>query len=122
MTPHPLIGELLSAGRSTSTGTRIIARLGGAQGTTTAAANGMTTRTIEERAAEIVAEFSGLDDRVARYRHLVSLGDAMPGADGAVRSEAHAIPGCEYDVWIRAEYDAEADVLRFEAEIGRAHV
>ncbi len=69
-----------------------------------------------ERAAEIVAEFSEMEDWVARYRHLVELGEAMAEANGEVRAEAHAIPGCEYDVWIRAEYDAAVDVLRFEAD------
>jgi cysteine desulfuration protein SufE len=75
----------------------------------------MAMETMQERAAEIVAEFSELEDWVARYRHLVALGEAMV-ADGEVRAEAYAIPGCEYDVWIRAAYDAEAGVLHFQAD------
>lgn len=70
---------------------------------------------IQEREKAIVAEFDALEDWVARYRHLVALGDAMADGTG-VRTEAHAIPGCEYDVWIRAEYDAEADALFFRAD------
>lgn len=77
---------------------------------------GMASRTMEERAESIVAEFSGLEDWVARYRHLVSLGESMPGSDGSLRSEEYAIPGCEYAVWIRAEYDAAVGVLHFEAD------
>ncbi len=76
----------------------------------------MAAGTIEERAEGIVAEFSGLEDWVARYRHLVALGEGMPGSDGSLRREEHAIPGCEYAVWIRAEYDTGAGVLRFEAD------
>jgi cysteine desulfuration protein SufE len=77
---------------------------------------GMTASTIQERGEAIVAEFSRLEDWVARYRHLVALGEAMPGSDGSLRCEEHAIPGCEYAVWIRAEYDAVAGVLRFQAD------
>ena len=62
----------------------------------------MAADTIEERAASIVGEFSELEDWVDRYRHLVELGEAMPRAGGGLRLERHAIPGCEYDVWIRA--------------------
>ena len=76
----------------------------------------MATESIADRTEAIVEEFSRLDDSVARYRWLVELGDAMADAGAGIRSEANAIPGCEYDVWIRADYDAEADVLRLQAD------
>lgn len=57
-----------------------------------------------------------MDDWVARYRHLVALGEAMPRVAAGVRTEEHAIPGCEYDLWLRAEYDPEGEALYFEAD------
>lgn len=75
----------------------------------------MAAETIEERAAGIVAEFAALEDWVARYRHLVALGEAMVAGEG-VRSEAHAIPGCEYDVWIRADYDPSSHTVQLTAD------
>ncbi|MDX1673715.1 MAG: SufE family protein [Longimicrobiales bacterium] len=76
----------------------------------------MGTGTIEERAEAVVAEFSELEDWVARYRHLVQLGDAMVASDPDLRVESHAIPGCEYDVWIRADYDPAAHRLLLQAD------
>lgn len=76
----------------------------------------MTQATIQERADAVVREFAALDDWVARYRHLVALGEAMAGSASGLRTPDHAIPGCEYEVWIRAECDPAGDVLRLEAD------
>ncbi len=50
---------------------------------------------------EIVAEMAGLDDPLDRYEHLVRLGRALE-TDASIRDEAHAVPGCQSRVWIRA--------------------
>lgn len=76
----------------------------------------MPSDTIQERAEGIVREFSDLEDWVARYRHLVALGAAIPEVGNGMRTEEHAIPGCEYDLWLRAEYDPDGDALYFEAD------
>ncbi len=60
-------------------------------------------RPIEEVEAAIVAELAGLEDPLARYGYLVAQGDALPPADGELRSERYAIPGCQVSVWIRAQ-------------------
>ncbi|MFW6206062.1 MAG: SufE family protein [Gemmatimonadota bacterium] len=76
----------------------------------------MSRTSIRERAEAVVAEFAALDDWVERYRHLVALGDAMARSGDGIRTAEHAIPGCEYDVWVRADYDACEGVLRLEAD------
>ncbi len=60
-------------------------------------------RPIEEVEAAIVAEMAALEDGLARYAYLVAQGDALPPGDADLRSERHAIPGCQVSVWIRAE-------------------
>ncbi len=60
-------------------------------------------RSIAEAEAAIVAEMAGLEDALARYQYLVAQGDALPPADAELRSDGHAIPGCQVSVWIRAE-------------------
>jgi cysteine desulfuration protein SufE len=58
---------------------------------------------IDEAQAGIIDEMSGLEDVLARYEYLVAQGDALPVADGELRSERYAIPGCQASVWLRAE-------------------
>lgn len=61
---------------------------------------------IEEVQARIVAEMAELQDALARYEYLIAQGDELPAANGDLRSDRHAIPGCQVSVWIRAELQA----------------
>lgn len=76
----------------------------------------MPVDTLEERARRIIEEFSALEDWIERYRYLVAMGDAMPRVADADKTGDNYIPGCQYDVWIQAEYDAEDQVVRFRAD------
>jgi cysteine desulfuration protein SufE len=51
----------------------------------------------------IVAEMAGLDDPLRKYEYLVSMGRALEDPGDFVRQQAHAVPGCQSQVWIRAE-------------------
>ncbi len=53
--------------------------------------------------AAIADEMAALADPIARYEYLIAQGDALPHADGALRTDEHAVPGCQVSVWIRAE-------------------
>lgn len=52
---------------------------------------------------EIVAEMAGLDDTLRKYEYLVALGRALEVPGDSIRQSAHAVPGCQARVWIRAE-------------------
>lgn len=52
---------------------------------------------------EIVAEMSGLEDSIARYEYLVRLGRDLAAPSDEIRTEEHAVPGCQAQVWIRGE-------------------
>jgi cysteine desulfuration protein SufE len=58
---------------------------------------------IDETQARIIEEFSALDDSLDRYERLIDLGRRHDPPDEQLRSEEHAIPGCQSQVWIRAE-------------------
>jgi cysteine desulfuration protein SufE len=62
----------------------------------------------------IVAEMSGLEDSIARYEYLVGLGRDLAVASDEIRTEEHAVPGCQSRVWIRGE--VVGGRLRLEAD------
>jgi cysteine desulfuration protein SufE len=74
------------------------------------------TDTISDRAQEIVDEFALFNDWMGRYEHLMELGDDIPLIDDEHKTDDNYVHGCQSDVWIRAEYDDEDDVLRFEGD------
>lgn len=72
--------------------------------------------TIDERVRRLVDEFSGVDDSIDRYRRLVALGEAMPRLPADERTDENRLPGCQYGLWVRVTYHADADALRFRAD------
>ena len=73
-----------------------------------------TTSTIDERAAQIVEEFSFFDDWLGRYEYLIELGKELPLIDDAYKTDAFRIRGCQSQVWLRPEL--EDGRLRFKAD------
>ncbi len=45
----------------------------------------------------------GLEDAMARYEYLVRLGRALAVPDEGIRTDEHALAGCQSRVWIRGE-------------------
>jgi cysteine desulfuration protein SufE len=60
-------------------------------------------QSMDEVQGEIIHEMSGLEDPLARYEYLIAQGDALPLADGDLRTETHLVPGCQVSVWIEAK-------------------
>lgn len=74
------------------------------------------TDTISDRAQDIVDEFALFSDWMGRYEHLMELGDDIPLIDDEHKTDDHYVHGCQSDVWIRADYDEDDDVLRFQGD------
>lgn len=53
---------------------------------------------------QVIEEMSGLENPLARYRYLVGLGQELQSPEG-IRSDQHTVPGCQFQVWIRAEVE-----------------
>ena len=63
---------------------------------------------------EIVEGFEFLDDWEDRYRHVIELGQAMPGLDDALKVPATKVDGCASQVWLHAHIDGR--IFRFEGD------
>jgi cysteine desulfuration protein SufE len=71
------------------------------------------TGTAAEAEAAIVEEFGFFGDWTERYQYLIDLGRKLPGLPEEERNEANRVHGCQSQVWLVAEGDA--DCLRFRA-------
>lgn len=76
----------------------------------------MSQDTVQDRAQALVDEFALFDDWIGRYEYLIEMGDDIPKIDDASKTDDTYIPGCQSDVWVDDEYDAEHDVLRFRGD------
>lgn len=69
---------------------------------------------IPAREAEVVEEFELFDDWMDKYEHIIELGRDLPRIDERHKDSEHLIRGCQSQVWLHAE--PEADRLRFTAD------
>ncbi|WP_110665314.1 SufE family protein [Salinicola halophilus] len=69
--------------------------------------------TIAETQAELVDEFSMFDNWMDRYQYIIDMGRQLPEYAEAERIPAFKIEGCQSNVWLRSEQEAER--LRFRA-------
>jgi cysteine desulfuration protein SufE len=68
---------------------------------------------IDDAQDRIIQEMAGLEDHLAKYEYLVGLGRDLVGAED-IRTEENRVPGCQSQVWIRAEM--EGGLLRLQAD------
>lgn len=62
----------------------------------------------DDIAAELIDEFSWLDEWEDRYAHLIALGKALPALPDALRNEATQVPGCASQVWLAVHLTEDA--------------
>ena len=74
------------------------------------------SNTVTDRAQEIVDEFSLFSDWMNRYQYLIEMGDDIPLLPDDMKSDEYYVHGCQSDVWIRADYDENDQVLRFQGD------
>jgi len=75
-----------------------------------------TSNTVTDRAQKIVDEFSLFSDWMNRYQYLIEMGDDIPLLPDDMKSDEYYVHGCQSDVWIRARYDEDEQVLRFQGD------
>jgi cysteine desulfuration protein SufE len=74
--------------------------------------------------AEIIDNFSVLDDWDDRYRYLIELGRELPPLPAVARSDANKVQGCASQVWLDTTVrpnGAGGPVLSFEGD-SDAHI
>lgn len=69
--------------------------------------------TAEAAQQAIAEEFAFFGDWTERYQYLIDLGRKLPVFPDALKTEEHRVQGCQSQVWLVAEGDAEQ--LRFRA-------
>lgn len=52
---------------------------------------------------EIVREMADLQGPLEKYEYLLRVARALEVPEASIRKDAHAVPGCQAQVWIRAE-------------------
>ncbi len=75
---------------------------------------------IDQAQREIVDEFSLFDDWMDRYQYLIDLGRKLPDLPEEEKTEDRLLDGCQSQVWLIAEGDAER--LEFRANSDAAIV
>lgn len=68
---------------------------------------------------DIAADFAFLDEWDDRYKYLIDLGRNLEPYPEAVRDEAHKVRGCASQVWLDAQHDGDAIVLKGDSD---AHI
>lgn len=66
--------------------------------------------TIADRQAEIVAELSAANSWQARYKRIIQLGRDLPEFPEEHRTDANKVKGCQSQVWLHAEPQADGTV------------
>ena len=69
--------------------------------------------------AELIENFSFLDNWEDRYAYLIELGRDMPALDEADKNDQNKVEGCMSQVWLKIKIDG--DVLTFDGE-SDAHI
>lgn len=72
--------------------------------------------TIEETQQEIVDEFEFLDDWMDRYQYLIDLGKTLPPLAAEDKSDDRLLAGCQSQVWLIADGDAEQLAFRANSD------
>jgi cysteine desulfuration protein SufE len=71
---------------------------------------------IETTQREIVEEFGLFDDWMDRYQYLIDLGRKLPELDEAEKTDDRLLAGCQSQVWLITEGDAERMVFRANSD------
>jgi cysteine desulfuration protein SufE len=70
---------------------------------------------VGQRCQEVASEFEDLEGWRDRFEYLVNLAEEVPALAAEHRTDEYYVHSCQYDLWLRAEYDADANALEFRA-------
>ncbi len=71
---------------------------------------------IETAQREIVEDFGLFDDWMDRYQYLIDLGKKLPELDKAEKTDDRLLAGCQSQVWLITEGDAERMIFRANSD------
>ena len=62
---------------------------------------------------DILEDLEFFDDWEDRYRYIIDLGKKLPAMPDELKTDANFVHGCQSQVWISAQYQAEDNTLNF---------
>lgn len=65
---------------------------------------------------EIIEEFSFFPEWLDRYQYLIDLGRKLPALDESEKTDDKLLSGCQSQVWLHLEGDAERIVIRANSD------
>lgn len=68
-------------------------------------------KNIAEKQAEVVSEFAFFEDWMQKYEYIIELGKELPIIDPKYKTKDRLINGCQSQVWLHAEKNADGKVL-----------
>ena len=76
----------------------------------------MMSKTIESIQEEIISEFNDFEDWEEKYEFIVELGFELEPLAEEHKIEAKRIMGCQSNVWLNADYDADTHKMLYQAD------
>ena len=76
----------------------------------------MSTEPADQAQRQIIDEFRFFDDWLERYQYLIDLGKKLAPLDEAEKTEDRLLSGCQSNVWLIAEGDAQKLVFRANSD------
>lgn len=67
--------------------------------------------TIQEKQAQVIADFSAVTDWEGRYRKIIELGKSLPEMDASLKTEQNIVKGCQSQVWLHASLDNQGNMI-----------
>jgi len=72
--------------------------------------------TIQEKANEIVDEFSIFEDWMDKYNYLIDMGKEMEPMEEESKTKQNLISGCQSQLWLTAKYDKGKIYLKADSD------
>lgn len=67
--------------------------------------------TIQDRQAQVIADFSAVSEWEARYKKIIEIGKSMPEMDEALKTEDNKVKGCQSQVWLSATLNSQGQMV-----------
>ncbi|QDK45553.1 SufE family protein [Bdellovibrio sp. ZAP7] len=67
--------------------------------------------TIQERQAQVIADFSAFTDWEDRYKKIIEMGKSLPEMPEALKTEQNIVKGCQSQVWLHASVTDDGKML-----------
>lgn len=76
----------------------------------------MSEKSIAEREAELIEEFSLFDNWMDRYQYIIELGQNLPPLEEAHKTADNLVHGCQSKVWLVARQEDDKVIYQADSD------